>query len=239
MVYSTSIASAAPRDSLTRTPTPPGESDDIARALDGIRVLDLTHRRGPASSLARLEPRSSSSVSMRGGTGERPVRLRTWRRGLGSRAGLGIAVVALGCSPTGRLAAMGVSSIQSIEGHRAGIAGPISWWAGDMQVISKANAYGAFDLYVFTLVLKNIGTVPVTLTRMEWNVMDQDIIRGAPSSQATGPSLRRASGASPGHTRSCAQISTRARRRRTPSRPGPSTSRGRRRRASRSTSPSP
>jgi hypothetical protein len=108
-----------------------------------------------------------------------------------SLAGLGLAVVALGCSsaPTGRLAAMGVSSIQSIAGHREGSAGPIAWWAGDMQVISKENAYGAFDLYVFTLVLRNTGAVPVTLTRMEWNAMDQGIIRGSPASQATTWSL--------------------------------------------------
>ena len=94
-------------------------------------------------------------------------------------------LVALGCSPpSGRLAAMGISSIQSVNGQREGTAGPIAWWAGDMQVISKANAYGAFDLYVFTLVLRNTGNVPVTLTRMEWNVTDQGIILGGPSAQA-------------------------------------------------------
>ena len=82
-----------------------------------------------------------------------------------------------------------VAQVQSVEGQREGVAGPISWWAGDMQVISKENPDGAYDLYVFTLVLKNTGDVPVTLTRMEWNVMDQDIIRGAPSSQAASWSL--------------------------------------------------
>lgn len=99
---------------------------------------------------------------------------------------LAVALIALGCftAPTGRLAAMGVSAIQSVEGQQQGVAGPISWWAGDMQLSTKENADGAYDLYVFTLVLKNTGTVPVTLTRMEWNVTDQGIIRGSPYSQA-------------------------------------------------------
>ena len=100
---------------------------------------------------------------------------------------LALALIALGCftAPTGRLAAMGVSAIQSIEGQRQGAVGSISWWAGDMQLITKENADGAYDLYVFTLVLKNTGTVPVTLTRMEWNVTDQGIIQGSPYSQTT------------------------------------------------------
>jgi hypothetical protein len=84
---------------------------------------------------------------------------------------------------------MGVSSIQPIEGHRQGVVGPISWWAGDMQLITKENAYGAYDLYVFTLALKNAGTVPVTITRMEWNVTDQGIILGSPYVQAASWTL--------------------------------------------------
>jgi len=103
---------------------------------------------------------------------------------------LTVAVLALGCSsPTGLLAAMSVAAVQQVEGHRQGVAGPIAWWAGDMQVIAKENADGAYDLYLFTLVLKNTGAVPLTITRMEWNVMDQDIIRGTPGSQALSWSI--------------------------------------------------
>jgi hypothetical protein len=104
-------------------------------------------------------------------------------------AGLALAT-AEGCSaPTGRLAAMGVASILSVAGHREGVVGPVSWWAGDMQVIAKENADGAYDLYVFTLALKNVGAVPVTITRMEWNVTDQGIILGSPYVQTTSWTL--------------------------------------------------
>ena len=104
---------------------------------------------------------------------------------------VGVALLALGCTtaPGGLLGAMSVEGIQPVEGQRQGVAGPISWWAGDMQVISKVNPEGAYDLYVFTLALKNTGSVPLTITRMEWNVMDQDIIRGMPGSQALSWSI--------------------------------------------------
>jgi hypothetical protein len=100
-------------------------------------------------------------------------------------AGTGIASLALGCACArlGELGIMNVSAIESVEGHRDGVAGPIAWWAGDMQVISKVNPDGAYDLYVFTLVLRNTGLVPVTITRMEWTAMDQGIIRGSPAAQ--------------------------------------------------------
>ena len=110
-----------------------------------------------------------------------------------SRALLSLAVAlrALGCTGglPGLLTAMSVSGVVSVEGQREGVVGPVSWWAGDMQVISKVNPDGAYDLYVFMLALKNTGPVPLTITRMEWNVMDQDIIRGTPGSQAISWSL--------------------------------------------------
>lgn len=123
---------------------------------------------------------------MRGSIAGRAARRHGLLRALVPLTSLAMASIALGCStaPTGRLAAMGVSSIQPIEGQQQGVAGPISWSAGDMQLITKENADGAYDLYVFTLALKNIGTGPVTITRMEWNVTDQDIIRGSPYFQA-------------------------------------------------------
>jgi hypothetical protein len=108
-----------------------------------------------------------------------------------ARNGAGVALMALlpilvvGCTAVEkRLAAMNVARIEMVEGHQQGTAGPISWWAGDMQVISKENAEGAFDLYVFTLVLKNTLAAPVTLTRLEWNVSDLDVIRSSPYSQS-------------------------------------------------------
>jgi hypothetical protein len=114
------------------------------------------------------------------------VPLPGWRLALAVLASLGMPLLVLGCSAalTGRLAAMGVARVQTIDGHQQGTAGPISWWAGDMQVISKENADGAFDLYVFTLALEDTQGVPVTLTRMEWTVTDEDVIRSAPSSPA-------------------------------------------------------
>jgi hypothetical protein len=98
---------------------------------------------------------------------------------------LAASLLVFGCSSlTSKLAAMGVARIQTIEGHQQGAAGPIAWWAGDMQVISKENADGAFDLYVFTLVLKETQGVPLTLTRLEWNVTDLDVIRSSRSAQS-------------------------------------------------------
>jgi hypothetical protein len=105
--------------------------------------------------------------------------------------GLALSVLALGCgaAPSSRLAALGISSIQSVEGRRQGVAGPIAWWAGDMQVISRVNPDGAYDVYVFTLVLTNTGEVPVSIVRMDWNTMDQGIILGSPASQAVSWSI--------------------------------------------------
>ena len=135
------------------------------------------------SGLARVLMLAAGAMPVRSAAA--PARLLRYRRALGPLTSVSMALIALGRSaPTGPLAAMGVSAIQSIEGQRQGIAGPISWWAGDMQLITKENAYGAYDLYVFTLVLKNTGDVPATFTRQEWNVMDQDVIRSAPSAQA-------------------------------------------------------
>jgi hypothetical protein len=96
---------------------------------------------------------------------------------------LAMSLLVLSCS-TVRHAIMRVAAVQTIEGHQEGTAGPISWWAGDMQVVSQENDEGAYDLYLFTLVLKDSQGVPVTFTRLEWNVMDEDIIRSGPRSQA-------------------------------------------------------
>ncbi|MGH7333375.1 MAG: hypothetical protein ACREKS_11675 [Candidatus Rokuibacteriota bacterium] len=97
-------------------------------------------------------------------------------------SGLALSFALLACS--GKYAGMWVASVQTIDGHQQGSAGPIAWWAGDMQIVSKENDEGAYDLYLFTLVLRNTQTVPVTLTRLEWNVSDEDIIRPSPRSQA-------------------------------------------------------
>jgi hypothetical protein len=79
---------------------------------------------------------------------------------------------------------MWVASVQTIDGHQQGSAGPIAWWAGDMQLVRKEYDEGAYDIYLFTLALRNTQTVPVTLTQLEWNVSDEDIIRPSPRSQS-------------------------------------------------------
>jgi hypothetical protein len=79
---------------------------------------------------------------------------------------------------------MGVAAVRNLDGQQEGSTGAISWWAGDMHVVSQENAYGAYDTYFFTLVLRNRGAAPVTFTRMEWNVTDEGVILSAPSAQA-------------------------------------------------------
>lgn len=68
-------------------------------------------------------------------------------------SGLALSLALLACS--GKYAGMWVASVQTIAGHQQGRVGSIAWWAGDMPVISKENDEGAYDLYLFTLVLKN------------------------------------------------------------------------------------
>ncbi len=100
-------------------------------------------------------------------------------------AGLAMSMASAACATpkSGSRVGMGVASVFSVPGQQQGSAGPISWWAGDMHVVTQENAYGAFDTYFFTLVLKDTQGVPVTFTRMEWNVTDQDIILSGPSAQ--------------------------------------------------------
>ena len=93
-----------------------------------------------------------------------------------------VSVTLLACS--GKYAGMWPASVQAIDGHQEGRVGLIAWWAGDMQIISKENADGAYDIYLFTLVLRNTQSAPVTLTGLEWTVSDEDIIRPSPRSQA-------------------------------------------------------
>jgi hypothetical protein len=114
--------------------------------------------------------------------------MRRLRSLVPTTAGLLAPLLLAACSAGGWVKSVGmrVSEIQTIPDEREGRAGPIAWRATDMQVARKVNDDGAFDIYSFTLVLTNTLAAAVTLTRLEWNVDDEGIIRPSPYSQG-GP----------------------------------------------------